>query len=99
VERTELLKIDGARATDFSWTCPDEGSSWEKFHQFYIKSCLFNSKQIDVSAQKIKFGALIYISELYHNKYKVLGIEVVPKEGKKSGMGKIVFKRHVKSNK
>jgi hypothetical protein len=29
----------------------------------------------------------------------VLGIEVVPKEGKKSGMGKIVFKRHVKSNK
>ena len=31
--------------------------------------------------------------------YKALGIEVVPKEGKKAGMGRIVFERHVKSNK
>jgi len=24
----ELVKLDGARVTDFSWTCPDEGSCW-----------------------------------------------------------------------
>jgi hypothetical protein len=56
----ELVKLDGSKVMDLSWTCPDEGSCWEKFQNY-----LFNSKGIDVSQQKIKFGGPIYISNLY----------------------------------
>jgi hypothetical protein len=96
----ELVKLDGSKVTDFSWMCPDEGSCWEKFHNYYVrKGWLFNSKQIDISQQKIKFGGPIYISNLYQSKYKALGIEIVVKEGKTVGMGKLEFERHVTKNK
>jgi hypothetical protein len=90
----ELVKLDGSKVMDFSYTCPDEGSCWEKFHNYSVRKGLFN-----VGHQKIKFGGPIYISNLYQNKYKALGLEILLKEGKTVGMGKLEFERHVKKNK
>jgi hypothetical protein len=94
----KLVKLDGSEVTDFSWTSPNEGSCWTKFHKFYLPAGLFNSKQIDVRQQKIKFGAPVYTSQLYQKKYEALGIEVVKKGKKSTGMGLIVPERHMKKN-
>jgi hypothetical protein len=95
----KLYKLDGTAVTDYSWTCPEEGSCWAKFHKFYVLHGLFNKKQIDVSNKKLKFGAPVYTSQLYQRKYAALGIEVVKKKGRATGMGKIVQKQHIRFNK
>ncbi len=95
----KLYKLDGAEVTDFSWTCPEEGSCWSKFHKFYAMHGLFNKKQIDINQRKIKFGTPIYTSQLYQRKYEALGIEIVKKRGRPTGMGKIVPSQHVRLNK
>jgi hypothetical protein len=74
-----LYKLDGAEVTDFSWTCPEEGSCWSKLHKFYAIHGLFNKKQIDINQRKIKFGAPVYTSQLYQRKYKALDFEIVKK--------------------
>jgi hypothetical protein len=78
----KIYMVDGKEVTDFSWTYPDEGSCWHKFHQFYLERSLFNNKQIDLSRNKIKFGSTIYTSELYQKKYEALGVEI-KKKGEK----------------
>jgi hypothetical protein len=60
--KPKLYKLDGVEVTDFSWTCPEEGSCWSKFHNVYAIHGLFNKKQIDINKRKIKFGAPFFTS-------------------------------------
>jgi hypothetical protein len=96
VQDPVLVKLDGSKVTDFSWTCPDEGSCWEKYHNFYLPRGLFNAKRIDLNDNKIKFGTPVYLSDLYQKKYEALGIEVKVKGNKKAGMGQLNFEQHVR---
>ena len=90
-----LNKLDGSKVTDYSWTCPTEGSCWTKFHEFYEPKGLFTKKALNLNEGKIKFGGFVYTSELYQKKYAALGIEIKTKEGRTEGMGRINPKQHM----
>ena len=63
-----LNKLDGSKVTDYSWTCPTEGSCWTKFHEFYEPKGLFTKKALNLNEGKIKFGGFVYTSKLYQKK-------------------------------
>jgi len=92
-----LIKRDGSDVTDYSWTCEETASCWDKFHTFYSKHGLFSSKNIDLNQKKIKFGAVQYSSELYQKKYTALGIEITKKGKNSKGVGLIVAAKHWKT--
>jgi hypothetical protein len=71
-----LYQKNGNPVTDFSWTCSSKTSCWNKFHDYYCPKGLYSKKEINVSDATIKFGNVLYSSELYQKKYKALGIEV-----------------------
>jgi hypothetical protein len=48
------VKLDGSKVKDFSQTCSDVGSCWDKFHQIHLPKGLFSNKQIDDGWQKIQ---------------------------------------------
>jgi len=91
----KLYKQDGTEVTDYSWTCPTEASCWAKFHEFYEPKGLFTRKQLNLNESKIKFGGVVYTSELYQKKYEALGIEINAKKGRSTGMGKIDPKKYI----
>jgi hypothetical protein len=92
----KLVKKDGSNATDWSWTDKGNRSCWSKFHDFYLPQGLSNSHfHVDVQAKKCKFAQFKYTSELYQRKYNALGIEILRKRGKETGMGKINCKDHL----
>ena len=86
---------DGTPVTDFSWACPDAGSCWSKFHNFYLPKQLFNRKRIDINQKKIKFGAVVLTSELYQKKYDALGIDVQKRGNKTTELGNIQQELHM----
>ncbi len=52
--------------TDWSWTCPDEKSCWDKFHEFYLPNKLFNTYfYINNAENMCKFAGYVYSSTLY----------------------------------
>ncbi len=81
--------------TDFSWACPDAGSCWSKFHNFYLPKQLFNRKRIDINQKKIKFGAVVLTSELYQKNYDTLGIEIQKRGNKTTELGNIQQELHM----
>jgi hypothetical protein len=91
----KLYKKDGSAVTDYSWTCPDEASCWTKFHDFYEPKGLFTKQKLNLNEQKVRFGGVVYTSELYQKKYAALGIEVKKKNGNTKGMGRINLKDHM----
>ncbi len=90
-----MYKKDGSAVTDYSWTCPDEASCWTKFHDFYEPKGLFTKQKLNLNEQKVRFGGVVYTSELYQKKYAALGIEVKKKNGNTKGMGRINLKDHM----
>ena len=94
-----LYQKNGNPVTDFSWTCSSKTSCWNKFHDYYYPKGLYSKKEINVSDATIKFGNVLYSSELYQKKYKALGIEVGKQNGqRKSCMAKINVQEHWDKN-
>ena len=93
-----LIKKDGNKVTDWSWTYPANKSCWDKFHEFYQPKGLFNTYfYFDKVGKKCKFAQFFYTSPLYQAKYKALGISVNCKAGRNVGMGQINKKNHILS--
>ena len=92
-----LIKRDGSDVTDYSWTCEETASCWDKFHSFYSQHGLFNSKNLDLNQKRIKFGAVQYTSDLYQKKYAALGITIKKKGRNSKGVGLIVAAKHWKN--
>jgi hypothetical protein len=92
-----LYKLDGTPVTDYSWTCPADGSCWTRFHDFYEPLGLFSRKEINMNEKKIKFAGTLYGNELYQKKYISLGISVsqTTTSGRKTCMAKINNKIHM----
>lgn len=40
----QWVKIDGSEVTDYSWTCREIASCWDKFHKFYAEHGLFTQR-------------------------------------------------------
>jgi hypothetical protein len=79
----QILKKDWTPVTDWSWTCQQTDTCWNKFHMFYLPNGLFNSNICLSSAQKCKFAGVVYSLELYLKKYAALGITLHYKKGSK----------------
>jgi hypothetical protein len=93
-----LIKKDGSKVTDWSWTSPTNKSCWDKFHEFYQPNGLFNTYfYFDKVGKKCKFAQFVYKSPLYQAKYKALGIPVNCKTGQNVEMGQINKKNHIQS--
>jgi hypothetical protein len=64
----KLTKVDGTSVMDYSWTCNSTSSCWNKFHDFYEPHGLIIMCKIDVTGDKLKFGAYANTSDLYQKK-------------------------------
>jgi hypothetical protein len=81
-----LKRVDGTPVEDWSWTCPDQKSCWDKFHDFYLPQKLFNTHfYVNEEGNKCKFAGVQYSSSLYLQKYEALGKEKRRKSGKRRG--------------
>lgn len=80
----KLKRTDGKDVTDWSWTCNENKSCWDKFHQYYQPQGLFNNHfYVNGAANKCKFSGYQYTSKLYQKKYAALGIKMKRKDSKK----------------
>jgi hypothetical protein len=86
-DATPLLeRKDGMPVSDWSWTCPDEKSCWDKLHDFYLPNKLFKTHfYVNDDGNKCKFAGVQYSSNLYEMKYEALGTDKRRKSGKGTG--------------
>jgi hypothetical protein len=81
-----LKKTDGTPVSDWSWTCPDEKSCWDKLHDFYLPNKLFNTHfYVNDDGNKCKFAGVQYSCKLYEKKYEAMGNDKRRRRGKGTG--------------